>query len=399
MHVAALIPWVPLVAAALCAACCASRRAREFAAPICISGIGSAFVMTLIAIAKLGGVEGDHYTAYFAPWIQAGGQWVDGQYVGGLIADFAYHVDSLTAIMMLAITGVGSMVSIYAAGYMKGDPGYARFFAGVSLFIFAMLHLVMADNFVVLFLGWEGVGLASYLLIGHYYFKPSAAAAAMKAFIVNRVGDFGFLLGVFCIYQAFGSIRFEEVLPAAKALVTGDASGLAPGAATAYASALASQAANPVYILAAPFGLMLGAFGKSAQLPLFVWLPDAMEGPSPVSALIHAATMVTAGVYLIARTIHLFELSPYALPTVAVVGSLTALIGAVIAASAFDLKKVFAYSTVSQLGYMFLGVSALSTYGAIFHLVTHAFFKAVLFLTAGSVMHALAGQLDMRKMS
>jgi len=247
----------------------------------------------------------------------------------------------------------------------------------MALFIFAMTTLVMADNLVLLFLGWEGVGLCSYLLIGYYYGKDSAVAAAKKAFIVNRIGDFGFLIGIFLCYTQFGSTDF----------------------ATIFAGLPAAGETIPFAMQAIPFCLMVGAFGKSAQIPLFVWLPDAMAGPTPVSALVHAATMVTAGVYLIARMMPVFELVPSSLVVVAVVGGITALFAGTIALCCNDLKGVFAYSTVSQLGYMFLGLGALSTSGAVFHLVTHAFFKALLFLTAGSVMHALAGTLDIRKMS
>ena len=247
----------------------------------------------------------------------------------------------------------------------------------MSLFIFAMTTLVMADNLVLLYLGWEGVGLCSYLLIGFYYQKPSAVAAAKKAFIVNRIGDLGFALGIMLTYQQFGTVQFQPLFDLLNRQV--------------------GEAGLAVQVI--PFLLMLGAFGKSAQIPLYVWLPDAMEGPTPVSALIHAATMVTAGVYMIARLIPLFLLSPYALPTVAVVGGVTALFAATIALCQYDIKRVFAYSTISQLGYMFLGVGVASTVGGVFHLFTHAFFKALLFLTAGSVMHGLAGQLDMRKMS
>ena len=285
--------------------------------------------------------------------------------------------------MLLVITGIGGLIAVYATGYMKGDPGYWRFFSYVALFIFAMTTLVMADNLLLLFLGWEGVGLCSYLLIGYYYDKPTAVAAAKKAFIVNRVGDFGFLLGIFLCYQHYGTLQISAMLDAARETLAAVSHG--HGVVTA----------TDLWI---PFLLMIGAFGKSAQLPLYVWLPDAMAGPTPVSALVHAATMVTAGVYLIARCLPLFELSPYALPTVATVGAVTALFAATIALTSNDLKGVFAYSTVSQLGYMFLGVGCLSTGGAVFHLVTHAFFKALLFLTAGSVMHALAGQLDIGKM-
>jgi len=299
--------------------------------------------------------------------------------VAGLQADVAFFLDPLTLVMMLVITGVGGLIALYAVGYMAHDPGYARFFMGMGLFVTSMLLLVMADNLILLYLGWEGVGLCSYLLIGHYFKHQVAVDAAKKAFIVNRIGDLGFALGIFLIYAEMGSVRFVDIMPVAAEMLAGDR-------------------AVPAALVWAPFLLMLGAFGKSAQLPLYVWLPEAMAGPTPVSALVHAATMVTAGVYLVARMTPVFELSPAAMPTVAIVGAVTALYAATIALSSNDLKGVFAYSTISQLGFMFIGVAVLSV-GGVFHLVTHAFFKALLFLTAGSVMHALAGSLDIRTMS
>jgi NADH-quinone oxidoreductase subunit L len=261
---------------------------------------------------------------------------------------------------------------------MKGDYSYFRFFAYVSLFIFFMTVLVLGHNFLLLYLGWEGVGLASYLLIGYYYPRPAAVAAAKKAFIVNRIGDIGFAIGIFAIYNAFGSLDYAAVLNT-----------------DAIQNALATHS-SVMYI---PFLLMLGAFGKSAQFPLHVWLPDAMEGPTPVSALIHAATMVTAGIYMIARCMPLFAINPAALLTVACVGTFTAFMAASIAFCQYDIKRIWAYSTLSQLGYMFLGLGVSASIPAVFHVVTHAFFKALLFLAAGSVMHAMGGELDIRKMS
>jgi len=361
------VPWLPAVAAALCGACCVYKPMRKWAGYVCVGGIGLSLLLTLATLNQFG----DHgSTVRLFEWIA----------VGGFEAHWSYWIDGLTTVMLLVVTGIGSLIAVYATGYMKGDPGYARFFAGVSLFIFAMTTLVMADNLVLLYLGWEGVGLCSYLLIGYYYKTPVAVAAAKKAFIVNRIGDLGFALGIFLTYQTFGSVEYSVIIPKAEAL-------------------LAAGGTQTLAVQAIPFLLMLGAFGKSAQGPLFVWLPDAMAGPTPVSALVHAATMVTSGVYLIARAFPLFELSYYALPTVALIGVITALFAATIALCSNDLKGVFAYSTVSQLGYMFVGVAALSTTAGVFHLVTHAFFKALLFLTAGSVMHALAGQLDIRTMS
>ncbi len=361
---AKLIPWLPALAAVLCGVCCLWRPLRRWAAAICIASIVGAFVISVTISKAVVSRELTHVKVF--EWIHA----------SDLKVDFAYLFDPLTILMLFVVTGIGALVAIYAAGYMAGDRGYARFFAGVSLFIFAMTTLVLADNLVLLYLGWEGVGLCSYLLIGYHYDKPTAVAAAKKAFIVNRVGDLSFVIGIFLIFTRYETVSIAPVLEAARGSISTDWRDLL-----------------------IPFMLMLGAFGKSAQLPLYVWLPDAMEGPTPVSALIHAATMVTAGVYMIARMLPIFELSPYALPTVAVVGTATALFAATIALCQHDIKRIFAYSTISQLGYMFLGVGVLSTVGGVFHLFTHAFFKALLFLTAGSVMHALAGQLDLRKMS
>ena len=362
-----LVPWLPLVGAIACGFCCMRPNVRWLAGPICVLSILASFVVTLVVYPN---VPDDGVSVHFFDWIS----------VGGFNAPIQYYVDGLTMLMLMVVTGIGSLIALYATGYMKGDRGYARFFAGVSLFIFAMTNLVMADNLVLLYLGWEGVGLCSYLLIGYYYEKPDAVAAANKAFIVNRIGDFGFALGILLTYLTFHTVDIPLLTQAARD----------------FAADGATPTAGHIWI---PFLLMLGAFGKSAQLPLHTWLPDAMAGPTPVSALVHAATMVTAGVYMIARLFPVFELSEWALPTVATVGGVTALFAATIALCQYDLKKVFAYSTVSQLGYMFLGVGAASTVGGVFHLFTHAFFKALLFLTAGSVMHALAGQLDLRKMS
>jgi NADH-quinone oxidoreductase subunit L len=309
----------------------------------------------------------------FTHWIT----WFSG---GDFSIDLDIRVDQLTAIYLTFVTGIGLLIFLYAAAYMKGDYGYWRFFAYMSIFVFFMTTLVMAGNFVLLYLGWEGVGLASYLLIGYYYPRPSAVAAAKKAFITNRVGDFGLAIGIFLLYLHFGNVSFSSVLNPATAKATFDA--------------------HPI-LYWVPFCLMLGAFGKSAQFPLHVWLPDAMEGPTPVSALIHAATMVTAGVYLIARAMPLFLVDPNhtALHVVACVGGFTAFLAASIAMCTYDLKRVWAYSTLSQLGYMFLGLGVLAGTSAVFHVFTHAFFKALLFLSAGSVMHAMGGELDMRKMS
>ncbi len=282
--------------------------------------------------------------------------------------------DPLSALMTLIVTGVGSLIHIYSIGYMHGDPRYPRFFGYMNLFIASMLTLVLADNFGLMFVGWELVGLSSYLLISFWFTKPSAAAAGKKAFIVNRIGDWGFLVGLMLIFAAFGTLDFGVVFGEADSL-------LSVGMATA------------ITLL-----LFVGATGKSAQIPLYIWLPDAMEGPTPVSALIHAATMVTAGVYMIARSAALFELAPVTLAIVASVGALTALLAATIAIGQRDIKRVLAYSTISQLGYMIMAVGLTAFTAGIFHLMTHAFFKALLFLGAGSVIHAMANEQDMWKM-
>ena len=303
---------------------------------------------------------------------------------GSVTVPVGMHIDHLTAVYLAFVTGIGTLIFIYASGYMKGDYGYFRFFAYMSLFVFFMTVLVMGNNFILLYLGWEGVGLSSYLLIGYYYPRPSAVAAAKKAFITNRIGDFGFAIGIFAIYLAFGTFQYYGtggVLEQAVGLHEHGGSGVT------------------TLMMWIPFLLMVGAFGKSAQFPLHVWLPDAMEGPTPVSALIHAATMVTAGIYMIARCMPLFVLNPAALDTVAVIGCFTAFMAASIAMCTYDLKRVWAYSTLSQLGYMFLGLGVLASSSAVFHVFTHAWFKALLFLSAGSVMHAMGGELDLRKMS
>jgi NADH-quinone oxidoreductase subunit L len=295
--------------------------------------------------------------------------------VSGLSFDFAFSVDHLTLIMLGVVTGVGFLIHLYSVGYMAHEEGYWRYFAYLNLFMFFMLVLVLSSNFLLLFVGWEGVGLASYLLIGFYFTKDSAANAGKKAFIVNRIGDFGFLLAMFLLVAHYGSLSFDSVF-----------------------AQISATHLSGGFITAIALLLVVGATGKSAQIPLYVWLPDAMEGPTPVSALIHAATMVTAGIYMIARCHVLFDHAPAALVVVAIIGALTAIFAATIGMVQHDIKRVLAYSTISQLGYMFLacGVGAYSA--GIFHLMTHAFFKALLFLAAGSVIHALGGEQDMRKM-
>lgn len=327
----------------------------------------AAFLQVLWIVAQVhGGLALPHVERFSTPWIA----------VSGFHADFSFLLDQLTLVMLLVVTGVGFLIHLYSVGYMAEEEGYWRYFAYLNLFLFFMLTLVLAANFLLLFVGWEGVGLASYLLIGFYYGKDSAANAGKKAFIVNRVGDFGFLLAMFLLIVHFGSLGFTTV----------------------FASIAAHPTMQGGFLTAIALLLVLGATGKSAQVPLYVWLPDAMEGPTPVSALIHAATMVTAGVYMIARTHVLFDRAPIALAVVAAIGAATAFFAATVGIVQTDIKRVLAYSTISQIGYMFLacGVAAYST--GIFHLMTHAFFKALLFLAAGSVIHALGGEQDMRVM-
>ena len=307
------------------------------------------------------------------PVVENYGAWIN---AGSLHVDFSFVLDQLSIVMLLVITGVGFLIHIYSAGYMAHEKGYWRYFAYLNLFLFFMTVLVLAGNALVMFVGWEGVGLASYLLIGFWFQKTSAADAGKKAFVVNRIGDFGFLIGMFLLLATFGTLTFTDI--AAKLAAS---SGMQGGIVTTIALCL-----------------LLGATGKSAQLPLYVWLPDAMEGPTPVSALIHAATMVTAGVYMIARTHAIYDRSPFAMMVVAIVGAATALFAATIALVQTDIKRVLAYSTVSQLGYMFLGAGVGAFIGAIFHVFTHAFFKALLFLGSGSVIHGMHHEQEMPRM-
>ena len=295
---------------------------------------------------------------------------------GSFQAQAAFLIDPLSLVMLLVVSGVSTLIHIYSMGYMHDDPGFYRYFSYLNLFVFNMLLLVSANNFLLMFVGWEGVGLCSYLLIGFWYERRSASDAGKKAFVVNRIGDFGFLLGIFIIFWTFGTLNFREV----------------------FAAAAPHFAEGSVVITAATLCLFLGATGKSAQIPLYVWLPDAMEGPTPVSALIHAATMVTAGVYMLARCSALFVLAPISMTVVAAVGLLTAFFAATMGMAQNDIKRVLAYSTVSQLGYMVLACGVGAFVSGIFHLMTHAFFKALLFLGSGSVIHGMHGQQDMRHM-
>jgi len=362
-----LIPLLPLLGAAI-NGLLGKRFSRQAVIAVALGFSGAAFCMALWVASQFSSLPLLPHVETVAPWLRS----------GGFSVDFAFYLDQLSLIMLLVVTGVGFLIHIYSVGYMWDDPGFYRFFSYLNLFMFFMLTLVLGSSYLVMFIGWEGVGLASYLLIGFWFTKDTAAAAGKKAFIVNRIGDFGFLIALFLLIQHFNSLDFQKVFEAAK--------GYSP------------ETAGVGFLTATALLLMLGAAGKSAQIPLYVWLPDAMEGPTPVSALIHAATMVTAGVYMVARSHTIFERAPSALTVVAIIGTLTAFFAATIGIAQTDIKKVLAYSTVSQLGYMFMacGVGAFSA--GIFHLMTHAFFKGLLFLAAGSVIHAVGGEQDMRKM-
>jgi NADH-quinone oxidoreductase subunit L len=355
-----LIPLFPLVGTLVNALF--GRLIGHKAHWIAVPALFASFVTSCFVFARVW--SGETWTGDLFAWVAA----------GPFQAPVTAQVDQLTAVMLLVVTGVGFLIHVYSAGYMHDDAGYARFFTYLNLFVFSMVMLVLAGNFLVLYVFWEAVGLCSYLLIGFWYERKSASDAGKKAFIVNRVGDFGFGLGIMLIWVTFGTLNYHEV----------------------FARADASVSVNTY--LAIALLLFMGACGKSAQLPLFTWLPDAMEGPTPVSALIHAATMVTAGVYMVARCHKLFEMAPQSLEVVAWVGGLTALFAATIGLVQTDIKRVLAYSTISQLGYMFVGVGVGAYAAGIFHLVTHAFFKALLFLGAGSVIHGLSGEQDLRKM-
>lgn len=325
----------------------------------------ASFVLSVLLFFELGAGVQKQFTIDLFDWINA----------GNLHIPLSFLYDPLSAVMLLIITGIGFLIHVYSIGYMHEDTGFGKFFSYLNLFIFFMLILVLGSNYIVMFIGWEGVGLCSYLLIGFWYTNNNYAGAAKKAFVMNRIGDLGFLLGVFLMFMTFGSVEFARVFP--------QAAGMMPGTATLTFITLL---------------LFVGACGKSAQLPLFTWLPDAMAGPTPVSALIHAATMVTAGIYMIARSSVLFDLAPHTQDVIAIIGTATALVAALIALTQTDIKKVLAYSTVSQLGYMFLGLGVGAYTGSFFHVLTHAFFKALLFLGAGSVIHALHHEQDMRHM-
>jgi NADH-quinone oxidoreductase subunit L len=378
-----LIPLLPAAGAAIMFFL-GRKLQKSTVSAVCVGSVVLAFVMSCGAVWQYSGYAhgtGHPYEKIMYTWL--------GSDTGRLTyithdgtpasfqADAGFLLDPLSSIWLLFVTGVGMLIHIYSTGYMAHEGGYYRFFGYLNLFMFSMLTLILGNNYAVMFVGWEGVGLCSYLLIGFYFQRKSASDAANKAFIVNRIGDAGFLLGMFTIAWYFGSVRFIDV--------------------NALARSGHFQIGDPI-ITAATLCLFVGACGKSAQLPLYVWLPDAMEGPTPVSALIHAATMVTAGVYMVARSNALFVLAPTSMKTVAIVGALTAIFAASIALVQNDIKRVLAYSTVSQLGYMFLALGVGAFAAGVFHVFTHAFFKALLFLGAGSVIHALGGEQDMRKM-
>ena len=344
-------------------------RAAEIVTVICLL---LSFLFSVIAFAQVA-IGGQPVTIDLARWIVS----------GDFEAMWRLRFDTLTAVMLIVVTGVSSMVHLYSVGYMSHDNARARFMAYLSLFTFAMLMLVTADNLVQLFFGWEGVGVASYLLIGFWFKKDSAHTAAMKAFVVNRVGDFGFALGILAVYQVFGSIQFDDIFASAASMKD--------------AQIVFLGSALPALEVAGIL-LFIGAMGKSAQLGLHTWLPDAMEGPTPVSALIHAATMVTAGVFMVCRLSPMLEYAPLSLDIITIVGALTAIFAATVGMTQFDIKRVIAYSTCSQLGYMFFAAGVSAYPAAMFHLTTHAFFKALLFLGAGSVIHALSDEQDLRNM-
>jgi NADH-quinone oxidoreductase subunit L len=360
-----IIPLLPLLGSAV-NGLFGKSYPNKIVNSIALGSAGLSLVCTLEAVREFLAGGQQPFRKEFFDWIVA----------GNLRAGFDLQLDQLTVVMLLVVTGVGFLIHIYSTGYMAHEGGYYRFFSYLNLFMFFMLILVLAANFVLLFVGWEGVGLCSYLLIGFYFLKKSASDAGKKAFIVNRIGDFGFMLGMFLLFRTFHTLDFTEVFSKAAELP---------------ADAMGQFGALTVASLL----LFVGATGKSAQLPLYVWLPDAMEGPTPVSALIHAATMVTAGVYVVARTHVLFTHAPTAMYVVAIVGCATAFFAATIALVQSDIKRVLAYSTVSQLGYMFLACGVGAFGAGIFHLMTHAFFKALLFLSAGSVIHAMGGEQDM----
>ena len=373
-----LIPMFPLVTAAVMLFY-GRRLSNQIVSWLCSGSVFISFIYSVGAFFQIvARPSGERiFTKILFEWIPAGTyHLLDGR-IAKFVADWGFQIDPLSCVMVLVVTGVGFLIHVYSTGYMAHEGGYYRFFGYLNLFMFSMLMLVLANNLLLLFVGWEGVGTCSYLLIGFYFHRKSASDAGKKAFIVNRIGDAGFLLGIFLTSALLGTIRFVEIGPAL----------------TAGGFAIGDPRITAIALL-----FFVGATGKSAQIPLYVWLPDAMEGPTPVSALIHAATMVTAGVYMVTRTNAIYQLSPKAMGVVALVGAITALFAASMGVVQNDIKKVLAYSTVSQLGYMFLACGVGAFTAGIFHLMTHAFFKGLLFLAAGSVIHAVSGEQDMRKM-
>jgi len=388
-----LIPLFPLATAAMMLL--AGRRLKNGAvSALCVGSVAVSFVFAAGAVLQLLRADPAHRFVQIIlfRWVPAGPIHTAAGNLVDLHADWGFLLDPLSSVMVLVVTGVGLLIHFYSIGYMRHEGGYYRFFGYMNLFMFSMLTLVLANNLLLLFVGWEGVGLCSYLLIGFYFLKKSAADAGKKAFIVNRIGDAGFLLGIFLIAVTLGTFRFTTVGLPDPAEYSGIVQALAAGI-ESHALAYGAPALTAMALL-----LFVGAIGKSAQIPLYVWLPDAMEGPTPVSALIHAATMVTAGVYMVARMNALYQLAPVALEVVAVIGAATAIYAATMGLAQNDIKRVLAYSTISQLGYMFLALGVGAFAAGIFHLMTHAFFKALLFLGSGSVIHALSGEQDMRKM-
>ncbi|MGV3705910.1 MAG: NADH-quinone oxidoreductase subunit L [Arcticibacter sp.] len=359
-----LVPLFPLVGFLI------NGLGRNVLPKAVIASIGSltvllSFIVSIGIFSELGSSD---IKAFYIPLFD----WIS---TGSVKIPFSFQIDPLSSMMLLIVTGIGFLIHVYSIGYMSHDKGFGKFFSYLNLFIFFMLLLVLGSNYVVMFIGWEGVGLCSYLLIGFWFTNPSYASAAKKAFVMNRIGDLGFLIAIFVIFNTFGSVEYGDVFMSAAKLESGNST-----------------------LMLITLLLFVGAVGKSAQVPLFTWLPDAMAGPTPVSALIHAATMVTAGIYMITRSNILFSLSPVTMDVISVIGIITVILAAAIAVSQTDIKKVLAYSTVSQLGYMFLGLGVGAYTGAFFHVITHAFFKALLFLCAGSVIHAMSNEQDMRKM-
>ena len=363
-----LIPLLPLIGATI-NGLFGKRFSKKLVAMVALTFTAASFAWAAYTAVRFMGLPADQvpHVESYAPWMIA----------GNFTVEWGFYLDQLSMVMMLVVTGVGFLIHIYSVAYMDHEGGYYRFFSYLNLFMFFMLTLVLGNNYLVMFVGWEGVGLASYLLIGFFFLRDSAANAGKKAFITNRVGDFGFLIALFLLIKYFGSLQYTDVFKSVSAMPAETSAGV---------------------LTAIALLMMVGAAGKSAQIPLYVWLPDAMEGPTPVSALIHAATMVTAGVYMVARSNAIFSRSPDALAVVAVIGALTAIFAATIGMTQTDIKRVLAYSTVSQLGYMFLACGVAAYTAGVFHLMTHAFFKALLFLGAGSVIHGVGGEQDMRKM-